>query len=187
MTQKKESMEKQIQKELQKELGIKNIHATPYLEKVVINTGLGRMSQQASFNDKILPEIKKELATITGQHPSAQASKKSIAGFKLREGQTIGLKITLRGARMYDFINKINKSVYPRVRDFKGIDLKNVDKQGNLNLGFKEHVVFPEVSQDASLVSFGFQVTCVARNVKDAQQAKALYTKLGFMFKKNNG
>ena len=171
--------------ELARELSISNIHAVPYIEKVVVNVGVGRASQQPSFKDKLLPEIQKELASITGQKPSGRSAKKSIAGFKVREGQLIGLSVTLRGSRMYDFIRKITSAVYPRVRDFRGINLKNIDKQGNLNLGFREHVVFPEVVPEASMVSFGLQVTLVARNVKNQAQAVALYKKIGFRFKES--
>jgi large subunit ribosomal protein L5 len=181
----KETYRKSMASELKKELGLENVHAVPKLEKAVLNVGLGRMSQQANFKDKILPEIERELMVISGQKPAARPAKKSIAGFKLREGQIIGLSITLRGDRMFDFIEKLNKSVFPRVRDFKGVDLKNIDKQGNLNLGFKEHVVFPEVSQDVSAVNFGLQITFVARNVQSKEDAALLYRKLGFLFKKN--
>ncbi len=180
----KEKFEKEIRPMLKKDLGIKNVNAVPTLEKVVVNIGLGRASQQASFVDKILPQIEKDLATIIGQKASRRGSKKSIAGFKTREGQVIGLAATLRGKRMYDLVDKINKSVFPRVRDFKGIDLKNIDKQGNLNIGLKEHVVFPEVSQDTSLVNFGLQITLVIKNSQKRDDAIALYRQLGFMFKK---
>ncbi len=180
----KEKFEKETRPALKKDLGISNIHAVPQLQKVVVNIGLGRASQQASFTDKILPQIEKELASIIGQKASRRGSKKSIAGFKTREGQVIGLAATLRGTRMYDLADKINKSVFPRVRDFKGIDLKNIDKQGNLNLGLKEHVVFPEISQDTSLVNFGLQMTFVIKNSQKRSDAIELYRRLGFMFKK---
>jgi large subunit ribosomal protein L5 len=174
---------KTIIPELQKEFGIKNKYAAPSLEKVVVNIGLGRASQNPSFLDKMLPEIEKELAALTGQKPFRRPARISIAGFKLREGQVIGLKVTLRGSRMFDFIDKLNKIVFPRVRDFKGIDLKNIDAHGSLNLGLKEHVVFPEISQETSVVSFGLQITCTARHIRTREQAIELYKKLGFRFK----
>lgn len=180
-----DTFEKKFTAELARELSISNVHAAPRIEKVVVNVGVGRTSQQPSFKDKLLPEIQKELAAITGQKPSGRSAKKSIAGFKLREGQLVGLSVTLRGSRMYDFIRKVTSSVYPRVRDFRGINLKNIDKQGNLNLGFREHVVFPEVVPEASAVSFGLQVTLVGRNIKNQAQALALYKKIGFRFKES--
>jgi large subunit ribosomal protein L5 len=179
----KETFEKVTVPELKKELGILNSNAVPRVEKVVINIGLGRANQQPSFKDKLLPEIEKELAALCGQKPAPRGAKKSIAGFKLREGQVIGLSATLRGARMYDFIYKLTMAVYPRVRDFRGVDLKNIDKQGNLNLGFKEHVIFPEIIPEVSMAQFGLQITVVVRNIKKTTDAIALYSKLGFRFK----
>ncbi|MFA6495327.1 MAG: 50S ribosomal protein L5 [Candidatus Paceibacterota bacterium] len=179
----RESYTKEIAPALARELGVKNVHATPRIKKIVVNVGVGRASQAAGFSDKILPEISKELAIITGQRPAPRGAKKSIAGFKLRQGQVVGLQVTLRGARMYGFLDKIVKATFPRVRDFRGLDLKNVDKTGNLNFGFREHVVFPEISQDASSVDFGLQITCVV-HARTRQDAIALYKKIGFLFKK---
>lgn len=178
----KEQFEKKILPEIQKELGIKNKHAAPRLEKAVVNIGLGRASQTANFQDKFFPEIIKEITTITGQKPSPRGAKISISGFKLREGQIVGLKTTLRGGRMYDFVDKLVKIVYPRVRDFRGIDLKNVDEHGNLNLGFKDHYVFAETSQETSSVDFGLQITLVCKS-KKREDAVALYKHIGFLFK----
>ncbi len=123
----KEEYEKNIKKELMKELDIKNKLSAPKPQKVVVNIGLGRTSKAQNFKDKILPEITKELSDILGQKPSISAAKKSIAGFKTRKGDIVGIKATLRGNRMFDFIEKLIKVVFPRLRDFKGIDLKNVD------------------------------------------------------------
>ena len=178
----KEQYEKKILPEIQKEIGIKNKLAAPRLDKVVVNVGLGRASQAANFQDKFFPEIIKEIVIITGQKPAPRGAKKSISGFKLREGQIVGLKVTLRGARMYDFVDKLVKMVYPRVRDFRGIDLKNVDERGNLNLGFKDHYVFAETSQETSAVDFGLQITIVC-NAKKREDAVALYKHIGFLFK----
>lgn len=179
----KEQYQKNIIPELEKEFGINNKHNVPCLSKVVVNIGLGRKSQLANFTDKLLPAIIKELSLIVGQAPSQRLAKKSIAGFKLREGQLVGLMVTLRGNRMYEFVDKLVKIVYPRVRDFKGVDLKNVDKNGNLNLGFRENVVFPEIVSDQSTADFGLQVTLVTK-AKNRDQAVALYNKIGFLFKK---
>lgn len=181
----KEKFEKTIVPELQKELSLKNRFSAPRPQRVVVNIGLGRASQSASF-DKILPEITKEFANITGQKPSPRPAKKSIAGFKLREGQVVGLKVTLRGKRMYDFLDKVVKIVFPRLRDFRGISLKNIDEKGNLNLGFRENVVFPEINTDVATVDFGLQVTIVAK-AREREQAVAMYRKMGFLFKKEEG
>ncbi|BCX16144.1 MAG: 50S ribosomal protein L5 [Candidatus Parcubacteria bacterium] len=178
-----EKYNKKIRLELKDELGLKNIHLVPRLEKVVVNTGIGRLSQNPNFTDKILPEVMKEISLICGQKPAICKAKKSIAGFKLREGQIVGLKVTLRGKRMYDFVERLIKIALPRVRDFKGINLKNVDSKGNLNLGFKEQVVFPEIDQDTSWVDFGLQVT-ITVNARKREEAIELYKKLGFVFKK---
>lgn len=170
--------------ELKKELEVSNMYALPHIEKVVVNTGMGRMSQQASFKDKLLPEILKELGIITGQKPAVRSAKKSIAGFKLREGQVIGAQVTLRGKRMNDFLERMIKIVLPRLRDFKGISLKNVDQKGNLNIGFRDQVVFPEIHQDTSTVDFGLQVTVVTK-AKTRDHAIVLYRKFGVPFKKD--
>lgn len=168
--------------QLREELSIANVLAVPRVQKVVVNVGLGRASQNASFLEKILPGVLEELGTITGQKPSARQAKKSIAGFKLRQGNVIGAAVTLRGQRMYDFIERLNTIVFPRLRDFKGIALKNVDNSGNLNVGFKEQVVFPEINTDTSKVDFGLQVTLVTKT-KERDHAIALYRKMGFIFK----
>lgn len=184
MLSSKEKYEKEISPALQKELGIKNKHLVPRIVKVVVNAGLGRASQKPSFQDKILPEIIANFSAITGQKPSPRPAKKSIAGFKLREGSVVGLKSTLRGNRAYDFVDKVIKIVFPRLRDFKGISLKNVDKQGNLNLGFKENFAFSEINQESINFDFGFQIT-VTVQARNRDEAVNLYRKLGFLFKKN--
>src|SRR3989344_2083704 len=155
------------------------------IEKVVVNVGVGRMNQQAGFADKVLPEVMKELAMITGQKPETRPARRSIAGFKSREGQVIGLRITLHGRRAHDFIRRIINIVLPRVKDFRGLELSNVDDGGNLNFGIREHLVFPEISPEHSKVSFGLQVTLVSKNVKDWDQAIDLYRKLGVPLKRN--
>ena len=180
-----ETYQKKIVPDLIKEMELKNRFMAPRLSKVVINVGLGRASQQPSFKDKLLPGVMQELGIITGQKPSPRPAKKSIAGFKVREGHVIGTMVTLRGKRMYDFVEKMIAVVFPRLRDFRGIALKNVDASGNLNLGFKEHIVFPEMNPDNTAVDFGLQVTLVTQ-AHDRDQAIALYRKLGFLFKKES-
>ena len=152
------------------------------LEKIVVSTGLGRLSQRPGFEDKILPEIIKELSLITGQKPSISTARKSIAGFKLREGDTVGLKVTLRGKRMKDFLSRLVNTTIPRVRDFRGIDSKNIDRQGNLTIGIKEHIVFPEVNQDETKIDFGLEVTLVS-DAKDKGESYNLFKELGIPLK----
>ncbi len=153
------------------------------IEKIVVNTGLGRASQQAQFEDKILPEIEKELATIVGQKPSRRQAKKSIAGFKSRAGQIIGLAATLRGSRMNDFLERLVNLVLPRVKDFRGLSEKNVDANGNLNIGLKEQSVFPEIDLEKSKMTFGIQITIVPRK-KERDAAIAFYRRYGVPLKK---
>ena len=153
------------------------------IEKIVVNAGLGRLSQQGQFEEKILPEVAKEFAAITGQKASTRAAKKSIAGFKIRENQIIGLKVTLRQKRMEDFFERLVNLALPRVKDFRGLELSNIDESGNLNIGFKEHDVFPEIDQEKSKTSFGLQITIVPRK-KNREAAIALYRRLGLPLKK---
>ncbi len=154
------------------------------IEKVVVNSGIGRLSQQAGFEDKLLPEVEREFAAITGQRGALKNARISIAGFKIREGNTVGIMVTLRGKRMESFLKKVTNIVLPRVRDFRGIDLKVVDQNGNLTIGLKEHLVFPEVSPETSKVGFGLQMTIVPKVQKRAS-AMEIYKAIGVPFKKN--
>jgi len=132
------------------------------ISKIVVSIGLGKMRQQnAQFEDKILPDIISEFAAIVGQKPAVRKAKKSIAGFKVREGDIIGLVATLRGKRKNDFWIKLTEITLPRVRDFRGIAESKIDGAGNLNLGFKDQFIFPEASQEASKINFGLEVTIV--------------------------
>jgi large subunit ribosomal protein L5 len=162
----------------------KNDLAAPRLEKIVVNVGVGRMSQQPNFTEKILPEIIKDFASMTGQKPALTSSKKSIAGFKIRQGQVVGMKTTLRRRRMKDFLDKLVKIVLPRVRDFKGISLKNIDHSGNLTIGLKENVVFPEINPESVKFDFGLEISIVS-NAKTRNEAIELYRLLGVPLKKH--
>ncbi len=153
------------------------------IEKVVVNSGIGRLTQQANFSDKILPDVIKEFAEITGQKPELREAKKSIAGFKIREGMTVGLKATLRGSRMEAFLQKLIHVVLPRVRDFRGLDKKAVDEHGNLTIGVKENIVFPEISAEISRVSFGMEITIVPK-LQKRESALEIYAEMGVPFKK---
>src|SRR3989338_237613 len=152
------------------------------LEKIVISTGVGKLRQRPGFTENILPAIEKDLAAITGQKPAASGAKQSIAGFKVRQGDVIGLKVTLRWKRMKDFLTKLIEVVMPRVRDFHGIDPKQIDKGGNLTIGIREHIVFPEVNPDSVKFDFGLEITLVS-NTKNYEEGYKLFKSLGVPLK----
>ncbi len=154
------------------------------LQKIVVNTGIGRLStSNAHFEEKILPEIIAEFKAITGQQPALRKARASIAGFKLRQGMIVGMNATLRGKRMRDFLERLNAIVLPRVRDFRGIDPKNIDGNGNLTIGIKEHTAFPEIVPENSKIDFGLEVTMVPL-VRGRERSIALYEALGVPLKK---
>lgn len=170
-------------KKIKEMTGYKNDLEIPAIKKIVVSVGAGRLSQQPNFEEKILPELIKDLSSITGQKPAVCKAKKSIAGFKIRAGQIIGLKTILRRERMFNFFEKLNKIVFPRVRDFQGINLKNLDKKGNLSIGLKENTVFPEINPESSKVDFGLEISIVI-NAKTKEEAIKLYRLLGVPLKK---
>ena len=176
-----EKYKKEVRPSLQKELGLDNIMAVPKLDKVVINIGIGKATQ-----DKQWIELSKSiLERITGQKPVSTKARKSISNFKVREGMVVGTKVTLRGERMYDFLYKLINSTIPRFRDFFGLEIKKgFDGNGNYTLGLKEHIVFPEIGMDDVEKVHGLEITIVT-SAKDNQQALALLRALGFPFKKN--
>ena len=155
------------------------------IEKIVVNTSFGKQATSLSdFDSKILPEIRKEMATVIGQMPQDRAARKSIAGFKLREGMVIGLRTTLRGARAAAFISRVVNIVLPRIRDFRGVKLSGIDRDGNLTFGIKEHIVFPEIVPEDSKANFGLQITIVPRRPMDTSEATEFYRELGVPFEK---
>jgi len=154
------------------------------LEKISVNLGIGKLSADSNFSDKALEGVMKDFALITGQKPQTRPAKKSIAGFKLREGTVVGLRATLRGARMMEFLDRLIKVVIPRIRDFRGIDKKSVDSNGNLTIGIKENYVFPEINPEVSKINFGLEITVVPESVKNREAAIKLYESLGILFKK---
>lgn len=165
--------------ELQKELGLSNVHQVPRLEKIVVNIGLGR-----GKDDKKLFEVATNtLRKITAQQPVKTVAKKAIASFKLREGNPIGLKVTLRDRRMYEFMDRLINVVLPRLRDFHGVSLKAFDKQGNYSLGLVEQSAFPELSFEETTTAHGLQVVFVISG-KNQTHAQALLTKFGLPFEK---
>lgn len=152
--------------------------ARAFLEKIVVNVGVGKASQQPNFEEKLLKQITRDTAVLTGQQPQVRRSKKSIAGFKLREGQIVGLKVTLRRQKMVDFFNRLITIVLPRVRDFNGVDPKVIDKGGVLNLGLREQFVFPEINPEESPVTFSMEVSLVPKH-KDHKIAVETFRELG--------
>ncbi len=167
--------------ELQKELGLKNRHEVPQLERIVLNVGLGR----AKDDKKAMEVSTNTLRKITGQQPIETIARKSIASFKLREGNKIGLKVTLRDKRMYEFMDRLINVVLPRLRDFHGVSAKAFDKQGNYAIGFTEQSIFPELTFEDTTTPHGIQVIFVI-NAKQPEQARLLLEKLGMPFEKEN-
>jgi large subunit ribosomal protein L5 len=170
-----------IRSELQKELKLSNIHQVPELEKIVVNSGLGR----AKDEKKLLEAAANTLRKITGQQPVETVAKNSIAGFKLREGNKIGLKVTLRADKMYEFMDRVINLVIPRLRDFHGVNPKSFDGQGNFAIGFTDQSVFPELSFEETTTVHGLQVIFVIR-AQDKAHARALLEKFGLPFEKEN-
>lgn len=176
----KERFEKEIAPQLMKELGIKNKHAVPRLEKVIINAGLGTLYTAGS---KDFTEFEENFKAITGQKPVLKKAKKAISNFKIRAGMPNGLMVTLRGERMYDFIEKLVNIVFPRVRDFRGISKKAFDGKGNYSVGLKEHIVFPEINPDDIVKIHGLQI-CINTSADNDEDGRELLKALGFPFKK---
>jgi large subunit ribosomal protein L5 len=168
-----------VSKELAKELGIKNPMALPKLKKVVVNTGLAEIAK----NKELMEATKRDLATITGQIPSVRRARVSIAAFGLRKGMPVGLKVTLRGERMYDFLDKLISVVLPRLRDFRGVPKDSFDAYGNYSLGLEEQTVFPEVDLGKVVKPFGMEITIVMKS-KNKQESLRLLELLGMPFTK---
>lgn len=167
--------------ELVKELELANKHQIPRLEKIVINIGLGK----AKDDKRVIEAATNTLRKITGQEPLQTYAKNSIAGFKLREGNMIGLKVTLRGDRMYEFLDRLVNIVMPRLRDFHGVSNKAFDKQGNYSIGLVDQSVFPELTFEETTTTHGLQTIFVIRN-QEVAHAKALLEKFGIPFEKES-
>ncbi|MDP9190286.1 MAG: 50S ribosomal protein L5 [Acidobacteriota bacterium] len=175
----KELYQSEVRKKLQDEFQITNPMAVPKVEKVVLNMGMG----EAIANAKILDTAVEELTTITGQKPVITKAKKSIASFKLREGQSIGTMVTLRGEKMYEFLDRLINIALPRVRDFRGVPTKSFDGRGNYTLGVRDHLIFPEIDAGKVDKSKGMNITIVT-TAKDDEQARSLLRELGLPFAK---
>lgn len=165
---------------LKQAFGLKNPMAVPKIEKLVVNVGVGKTLKDAKMLEAILLDVK----SITGQTPVQTKAKQSIAGFKIREGQVVGVMCTLRGKRMYDFLEKLVKISIPRIRDFRGLDPKKFDGHGNYNIGFKEQIVFPETTREHMDYTFGLEVN-IQTSTDDDKKALELLKSLGFPFQKN--
>jgi len=176
MTRLKEKYIKEVIPIMKQEFGYVNDFEVPRIEKVVINSGLGK----GVLNPNLIPEAEEALYMITGQKPAKCLSKKAIAGFKLRAGVPIGLRITLRGDKMYEFLDKLVNIVLPRIRDFRGLS-PVLDGRGNYNLGIKEHIVFPEIDYEKVKEIFGLGIS-ISTSTKSDKEAKRLLELLGFPF-----
>ena len=168
----------EIRSALQKEIGCRNVHQVPRLDKIVINMGLGEAIQ----NVKLLDSAVEELATITGQKPVVTRARKAIANFKLREGVPIGCMVTLRGDRMYEFFDRLVSIALPRVRDFKGLSDRSFDGRGNYSLGIREQIIFPEINLDKIDKVKGLTISIITTARTD-NDAKMLLRALGFPFR----
>lgn len=170
---------------LKEKFGYKNIMAVPRIEKVVVNTGLGRMITGATAGEqkKIFESVLGDLSVICGQKVVLTKARKSIATFKTRTGMPIGAKVTLRGYKMNDFLNRVINIALPRAKDFQGINPKSLDDQGSLTIPIKEHIIFPEISPEKTKMVFGFEITVVT-TAKSKEEGLELIKLLGFPIKK---
>ena len=179
MNRLRQKYENEVKNQMVEKFGYKSVMQIPTIDKIVINMGIG----DAVSNSKVLDEAVAELALITGQKPVITRAKKSIAGFRLREGMPIGCKVTLRGERMYDFLDKLVSVSLPRVRDFRGVSKKSFDGRGNYTLGVKEQLIFPEIDFDKVNKDRGMDIVVVTTANTD-EEARELLTQLGMPFQK---
>ena len=184
MARLKDKYQSEVMPKLKEEFGIKSNLAVPRLEKIIINVGVG----EARENQAMLDKIVENLAALSGQKPVVTRAKKAIAGFKISKGAPVGVMVTLRGDRMYEFLDKLMNIVLPKVRDFRGVSAISFDSQGNFTLGLKEQAIFPEVSFQGAAVSRtkGLEITIVS-NAKNKERGKRLLELLGMPFKKGVG
>ncbi len=181
MARLKEFYKKEVVPALMKKRGYKNIHEVPRLEKIVVNMGVG----DAKSDIKLLEAAMDDLATITGQKPVMRRARKAISNFKLRAGNPVGCKVTLRDKMMYEFLDRLVNIAIPRVRDFRGIEPNSFDGRGNFNFGLKEQTIFPEIDYDKIKSVFGMDIAIVT-TAKTDEEAKELLEEFGMPFKKQN-
>ncbi len=181
----KEKYIKEVIPFMMEKFGYKNAMAIPRIEKVVINTGFGKLisGKTAEEQKKICQNISDGLSLICGQKPQITVSKKSISGFKLRKGIAVGARVTLRGQRMRDFLERLIQVGLPRSRDFQGISLKSFDERGNLTIGIKEQIIFPEILPEKAKTIFGFEIT-IATTAKKKEEGIELLKLMGFPIKR---
>ena len=177
----KQRYETDLRPQLQRELGLRNIMQVPRLEKIVLNCGVGLATEQKSLLDGAVAD----LTVITGQKPLVTRAKKSIAGFKLRAGNPIGAKVTLRGARMWEFYDRLVSLAIPRIRDFRGMEPSSFDGRGNYTFGVTEQLIFPEIDYDSIDTVRGMDITIVTTASSD-DAGRALLTALGFPFRRES-
>jgi large subunit ribosomal protein L5 len=177
----KQRYETDLRPQLQRELGLRNVMQVPRLEKIVLNCGVGLATQQQSLLDGAVTD----LTVITGQKPLVTRAKKSIAGFKLRAGNPIGAKVTLRGARMWEFYDRLVSLAIPRIRDFRGMEPSSFDGRGNYTFGVTEQLIFPEIDYDSIDTVRGMDITIVTTASSD-NEGRALLTALGFPFRRES-
>lgn len=171
----KELYKKEVVAEMKKQFGLKNSLEVPRISKVIVNAGIGKYIKDADA----VRNVAESIAAITGQKPLMTKSRKSIAGFKIREGLEVGMKVTLRGKKMWEFLERLVGAAIPRIRDFQGIKNSAVDSSGNLNIGIKEHAVFPEILPEGVKNMVSLQVTVVTR-AKKREQCPALFKAMKF-------
>ena len=179
MARLKDFYKSEVAPALMNKFSYKSVMQIPKLDKIVINVGAG----EARDNSKAIDAIIRDIETITGQHPAVCKAKKSVANFKIREGMNIGVKVTLRGDRMYEFLDRLFNVALPRVRDFRGINPNSFDGRGNYNMGIKEQLIFPEIEYDKIDKERGMDI-CFATTAKTDEEAKALLELLGAPFTK---
>ncbi|HMG27031.1 MAG TPA: 50S ribosomal protein L5 [Acidimicrobiia bacterium] len=177
----KQRYESEVRPQLQRELGLRNVMQVPRLAKIVLNCGVGLATQQQSLLDGAVAD----LTVITGQKPLVTRAKKSIAGFKLRAGNPIGAKVTLRGARMWEFYDRLVSLAIPRIRDFRGMDPSSFDGRGNYTFGVTEQLIFPEIDYDSIDTVRGMDITIVTTATTD-DEGRALLSALGFPFRRES-
>ncbi len=178
MNRLQEQYNKSIASQLKEKFGYKNVMAVPKVKSITLNIGVGKYIKDGRY----MESIKKDLTALAGQAPVETKARQSIAGFKIRENQVVGFTVTLRGKRMYDFLDKLISVAFPRVKDFRGVSKKGFDGRGNYNLGLKEHIVFPEISNEALEHIFGLQVTITTTAGQD-EPAYELLKMMNFPFK----
>lgn len=175
----KEQYQETFRGELMQELGRQNLMNVPKLEKIVVNMGVGDSQTEPRY----MEEAMESMALITGQKASIRTARRSIAGFKVRAGAKIGCMVTLRGERMYEFLDRLLNIAIPRIRDFRGLSPKSFDKQGNYTMGLREQTVFPEIHVDSISRVRGMNITFVIKNAENADASRALLRKFGMPFR----